>query len=167
MAVFAAGGCGGSRKARGAGPPARSAAPAARLIVHADAICLRLNTELARTAGTGIIAQSAPLHARLEKAALRELGTLTPPASLARDWAKILGYRRTLADELLTLSRAAKANDLAAVRALGVSKLRVHKELTQTAKRDGFTDCATVGPPGSSSPATPPPAPAQQARTPA
>jgi hypothetical protein len=116
------------------------------LIAQADPICRRLNVELAAASRAShvAIATSALRHAALERAAVAELSKLTPPASLANDWRQIIKYRRTLAEELVKLGGYAKANDTQKVKALAVSKTRVHKKLFEIAKRDGFEHCSRV-----------------------
>lgn len=119
----------------------------ARLISSADEICRRFNSRLISTARSesSNIAREAPRNAAIELQAVGALSKLSPPASLARDWAQILAYRRKLAQELVALARAAKAGDAAGIRALGASKKRVRQKLTQLAARDGFKDCTSVG----------------------
>jgi hypothetical protein len=158
-------GCGGSSKTEPSGssrPPSKSAA-VARLIAQADPICRRLNVELAAASRAShvAIATSALRHAALERAAVAELSKLTPPASLANDWRQIIKYRRTLAEELVKLGGYAKANDTQKVKALAVSKTRVHKKLLEIAKRDGFEHCSRVSS-GTSGGQAPPTRPLQQ-----
>jgi len=148
--VLAAAGCGGSSKSgsTGSGSSGTSAATA-RLIATADAICERLDARLASTTSVHLdsrtIARSAPQNAALERAALTELAKLARPASLADDWRQIIAYRLTLADELARLGRYAKANDTRAVKAVAVSKRRVHEKLFALATHDGFHVCSQVG----------------------
>jgi hypothetical protein len=164
LAIFSmlllVGGCGGSGKATKVNGSAAGAAatpesagsgrpPAAgRLIASADVICRRFNEQLAKAAisGSSDIAREAPRNAATELRAVDALSKLTPPASLASDWAQMIAYRRTLAQELGTLVRDVKAGDTAGMRALGASKKRVRQKLTQLAAHDGFKDCASVGP---------------------
>jgi hypothetical protein len=168
--LLAAAGCGGSSKseAPGSGSSVTSVATA-RLIATADAICERLDARLARTTPVHLdsrtIARSAPQNAALERAALTELGKLAPPASLADDWKQIIAYRRTLADELARLGRYAKANDTRAVKALAVSKKRVHEKLFALAARDGFRVCSQVSTGRSTKPTGPSPPPTRATRT--
>jgi hypothetical protein len=117
--------------------------------VRAEAICGRLNKEIdkVKPASTSMreFARLAPSHAALELATVRELSSLSPPASIAGAWRQVIAYRRKLADELLQLGQAARAKDSARVRALGASKLTAHKKLLEFATRAGFKDCALVG----------------------
>jgi hypothetical protein len=154
--MLAAAGCGGGSSGTGstnagstASIPSGDSPAERRLIATADAICGRFNTEIATTKPAGVgaseLARSAPVNASLEQAALRELSKLTPPASLAGDWRRVIADRRTLAEELVKLGRYAKANNAAGIRALVVSKKAMHRELLKTATRAGFADCARVG----------------------
>ncbi|HEY2142002.1 MAG TPA: hypothetical protein VGG98_08080 [Solirubrobacteraceae bacterium] len=119
------------------------------MIARADAICRRLNAELAasKPASQGVheIARVAPRRAALEQAAVSELSKLMPPAKIAREWQRVVAYRRTLAQELVKAAQFARANDIAAIRSLATSKARGHKELNAIAIRAGFTDCARIG----------------------
>jgi hypothetical protein len=126
-----------------------SSSSSSQLIAKADAICRRLNTELARLESKGLstseIAGAVPAHVTLERAALQELSKLTPPAALAGDWRQVIADRQTLAEELVELGRVARTNDAARIRALAVSKKRTHGALHATATRAGFKDCSQVG----------------------
>lgn len=115
------------------------------MVVRADAICRRLNTQIEANKQASLsateIARFAPRNAALEKTALKELSKLKPPASIARDWRQVIAYRRTLMEELAKLGRYAKANNTQAIHKLSESKKRVHQKLLTIAKRDGFKDC--------------------------
>jgi hypothetical protein len=119
------------------------------MVVRADAICRRLNTQIEanKQANLGVheIARFAPRNAALEKAALKELSKLKPPASIARDWRQVIAYRRTLLEELVKLGRYAKANNTQAIHKLAASKKRAHQQLLTIATRDGFKDCPQIG----------------------
>jgi hypothetical protein len=143
-AASAATGCGSASGNAASESPAQS-----KFIAEADAICSRLNSEIVVKEAPGLnlreIARLSLPHAILEQKALRELSKLTPPPSHAHGWQQIVAYRRTLAEELLQFAHYAKANDAAAVQALGVSKERVHRELLALAGREGFSACSVVG----------------------
>jgi hypothetical protein len=132
----------------GGSTPASSLSSSA-FIARADAICRRLNAEIAKAKSKNTslseIARVAPSNAALEQAAVGELAGLTPPASIAREWRQIVAYRRTLAAELLTLGKDAKAKDSAGVQALAESKKSVHKKLSALGTKAGFKDCPQVG----------------------
>ena len=118
-------------------------------VARADAICQRLNTEIAKVKAKSTslseIERLAPGHAALELSAATELATLSPPAVLAGQWRQLVAYRRTLAQELQLLATVAKAKDLARVKALAVSKLSVHKKLFAVGNQAGFKYCSQVG----------------------
>jgi hypothetical protein len=137
-------GCG----AASSGPQGQSPAQA-ELIAKADAICRRLNVEIATTKpkhlGVHEIARLSPVRANLEQATVKDLSKLTPPASIADNWRQLIGYRRRLAEELAKLGRSAKAHDVAAIKALTSSKLRVHRQLLIVGRHSGFKACALVG----------------------
>jgi hypothetical protein len=151
------GGCGGGSAATTAASTAAStdasttpgSRPESGFIAKADAICARLNSQISGREPSKItmseIARLSLAHATLEQKALNELTRLVPPSSLAGDWKRIIAYRRTLIDELIKFAQYAKANDTRAVQTLSVSKEQVHRKLTATAKRAGFTACARVG----------------------
>jgi hypothetical protein len=139
----------------GASPPTSASPPdasaRAKLIAQAEAICGRLNAELAastskqKSLAPAEIARFAPLNAALERNAIAELARLAPPASLARDWRAIVAYRRTLAKELAKLGQTAKANNRTGIVALLASKRRVRQQLLALAARDEFKECSIVG----------------------
>jgi hypothetical protein len=85
-----------------------------------------------------------PLHVLVEQEGLRDLSKLGPPTTIAGRWRQILTYMRTLAHQLDTLGKAAKARDRAAINALSASKKRVHAKLRAAAAREGFKDCQAV-----------------------
>jgi hypothetical protein len=68
-----------------------------------------------------------------------------PPASLRRDWTKIVSYREALAAALVKLGRAAKVGDFAAIKVLGAQKGRLYQALSELAKRDGVVTCGRTG----------------------
>jgi hypothetical protein len=153
--AFAGCGSGSSHIVSAASHAAGSTAPADELVTKADTICKRVDTVLVTSRRGSLdlpaIARSAPHNAALERVALTELSELKVPASLSRDWAQIVAYRRTLARELVELGRAARADDRRAVQALAKSKMQVHYKLSALARRDGFRYCSGVSaaaPPG-------------------
>lgn len=117
------------------------------MIAKADAICRRVNSQLA-AAPPGVaasqIARSAPRNAALELRAVTDLNKLTPPPALAGDWQQMIAYRQTLADDLLKLAHYAQSNDARSMQALALSKKRVHQKLSKLATRDGFKDCSQL-----------------------
>jgi hypothetical protein len=154
--ALALGGCGGASSSARSSEGFTSASPASgsslsrsAFIARADAICKRLNAEMAKVKAKSTslpeITRVAPVHAALEQGAVSELGQLVPPSSIAREWQQIVAYRRTLAAELVKLGKDAKAKDSAGVKALTASKRSVHKQLLAAGAQAGFKDCPQVG----------------------
>lgn len=151
VAAFVAGllsvaGCGSSDTTNGASATVQYDG---QLIRAAEPICRKLNKEITvkETPGFNMaaIARLSPPHAAAELKALHELEGLTPSASVTQSWQQLLAYRQTLVKELIEFGRAAKATDVAAVKALSASKEKVHKRLFAVARHDGFRACAAVG----------------------
>lgn len=119
------------------------------MVDRAETICARLNARLATTSPARLddqeIARAAGPNAALERAALAELERLTPSVSLAPDWRQMLGYRRTLAGELVELGRDARSKDSRGIQAVAKAKELTHRELFELATRDGFKHCAQTG----------------------
>jgi len=116
----------------------------AELIAKADAICARINTK--RSSVVVSTAQQyktlVPQLATYEQAAVAELATLVPPASMAGDWKLIVAGSQQLADNITKLGEYAKANRLGSQNALVASNEKTQEQLTAVAKRAGFKDCA-------------------------
>jgi hypothetical protein len=131
-----------------ASPPPTSLSRS-QLTAQAEAMCATLNAQLLATnPKNGSVPEIARLAGRrglLEQAIAAALSRLTPPAAFAHDWRLIVAYRRTLAQELIKLGQAAKANDAASIRSLAASKAHVHKQLSAIATRDGLPNCARTG----------------------
>jgi len=110
-----------------------------QMIRAAEAVCRRLNTEIAPVASSKP-PSPAELGAQLlrtaarERRALAELASLTPPATLVRAWHKVLASRGSLATELVM--RRPRAFRL---------KKRAHYALRSLASGAGFVDCAQLG----------------------
>jgi len=151
-------GCGGGAKksssnttgglATAARPTAPDSSSRGQLIARAEVICRQLNTALSTNAPASQtvaeIVRKGPARAALEQRAVRELRRLTPTASIAGAWRRVLGYRRTLANELAQLVGYARRNDLAGIKSLAVSKQHAHRALYQVATHAGFKACAVV-----------------------
>jgi hypothetical protein len=133
-------------RAPASGAPDPSSSP---FLARADTICARINAEIvalkANSASSAEVKRVVPPTISIERKGIAALEKLSPPASLAQDWQRMLGYRRTLARELGELLDAAIRNDGTSVAPLAASKRRVHASLSQTATADGFKDCAKVG----------------------
>jgi hypothetical protein len=146
-------GCGQSSRATASPATAStstSKSPAdAQLIARADAICKRLSDEIKATLpgkrdSNLELGRNALQHAALERKAASTLGKLTPPPSLAHDWAQILAYSRRLSSGLVTLSRYWKLDEKQGISAVAASKNQIHLKLSALASRDGFKDCSHI-----------------------
>jgi hypothetical protein len=161
--ALSAAGCGGGSSTAATGNVAASSPSAAtgknaqasgalskpQLVAQADAVCKRLNTELARVQAKSETAQEAlrvvPRNIALERRALAELNGLRPAPSLAKGWAQIIADRKVLVDELAKLLDDASKGDKAGIRKLAQSKQLAHTTLNQAAKAQGFKDCGVLG----------------------
>jgi len=143
-------GCGGgSRTAAKSGQSNGSGEAQAQFIAQADSICHRVNAEIvsfrAKSGSASEVKRIVPRTLSIERRALATLTKLNPPASLADDWQKMLGYRGVLANQLANLLHDAERNDGSSIKSLGAAKKRIHASLSGTAKASGFKDCAKVG----------------------
>jgi hypothetical protein len=121
----------------------------ARLVAQADTICKRVNTEIEavvpKNQSRKEVLRVVPRNVGIEQRGLRELEKLTPPASFAADWRKMLGYRRVLAEELAGFVADEKRGDEAAAKARFTVKERTHVTLETTGRSSGFKHCGSVG----------------------
>jgi hypothetical protein len=126
-------------------PPASSAT----FVAAADAVCRRYNDEIialgAKTASAAEIKRIVPPTIAIEHATIRSMRALKPPASLATDWQRMIGFRQRLVDELGSLLADASKDNSAVEKSLATAKGEVHTELTKTATAHGFKDCGKVG----------------------
>ncbi len=116
---------------------------------EAGAICSRVNSEIAASkpssASMQEIIRFTPKHVAIENRGLAELSRLTPPASLAHSWTRILDYRRRLIAELTHLLQSAQSNDASQIKAVAASKERLHQALLTTAQRVRLYSCGLTG----------------------
>lgn len=167
-AVLAVGGCGSSsskgstsaKESSVAGQTAASsgeaskqgsagaALSAAQLVGRADAICKRYNARIARLPNTvhnaADYAHIAPPRVALYKAALAELNKLTPPASLASDWQRMIAARAALAKALSRLAEDGATNNLEDIRPVLVSTAHVGEQIATSATQAGLIECAKI-----------------------
>ncbi|HEY5287027.1 MAG TPA: hypothetical protein VIJ50_07975 [Solirubrobacteraceae bacterium] len=118
-----------------------------QFLTDAGAICSRVNSQLAgnRTINNQQDIKSvAPRRAEIEQAGLTEMGKLTPPASIARDYAKLLAARRTLVEDLRKLGKDA-ATDPKGETAIFVSSASLARQMEATAGYIHLEQCGTVG----------------------
>ena len=120
-----------------------------QFVTQADAVCRRINTEIASIKAKGTTAAEVirvvPRTLAIERGGNAALERLTAPDSLAGAWRRMLGYRKDLARELGELLGAAKQNTGVSVKPLGAAKKRAHVGLSKTARASGFNDCAKIG----------------------
>ncbi|HXP36384.1 MAG TPA: hypothetical protein VN817_01340 [Solirubrobacteraceae bacterium] len=119
------------------------------MATQADAICARRNKELAAVPiSDGALAATASTATRrgaIERRALTELGKLTPPASAAGNWKKLISASEDSLEQVRELAKAASSNDREGVTrrltAVGGPQLR----LLGAAVHTGTRECSTVG----------------------
>ena len=125
-----------------------------RFVGQADAICkqvaarrLAANAALSK-AGTRssanaleALAEIAPGMGAYEHDAVLRLSALRAPASMTREWQRMLAGMDRLASDTTRLGADAKSKNVKGGEALLVNSQRVHQELTALAARAGFTYC--------------------------
>ena len=114
------------------------------LIAKADPICYNVNLvrasiKLGSAHSSREIARLILPLAEREQKAIVELSKLVPPASMANDWHRIVLAAKTVANGTAELSRQAGAGKGFK---LSPELSNAQKQLTSTAQRNGFTDCA-------------------------
>jgi hypothetical protein len=114
------------------------------LIARADLICRRVNEKRASTTlgSRQAYARLLPQIAAYERAAAAEMRTLTPPASMAKSWKRIVAGIQAVADETSILGEYAIANKLAQADAGSVVAVKTMRRTRTLAGREGFKDCA-------------------------
>jgi hypothetical protein len=159
-AVFTASGCGEAAKKSSNPAAAASATPSttqattansqraltsAALISQADAICYQVNAKRASSVITSKrdMVRILPKLAAYERAAVARMANLIPPVSMANDWKLILVNANAVAQETATLAQYANTNPHILSGAPAIKTIvKAQEQLTQTARRDGFKDCA-------------------------
>jgi hypothetical protein len=150
-------GCGGSGRANSTAAGAASTSststttgpqPNRSFVASADEICRRMAVNIK---GGGFVitrqtmARYGAANGAVELSALRQLSRLTPPASLAADWLRMLADGHQLARELTALGAAAARNEQTAIDAVVSAKKRIHANLRAIAQPRGFKNCAQFG----------------------
>jgi hypothetical protein len=113
------------------------------LISRGDAICYRLNAKR-RTISIGGPEDYERLVVPLaayELAAATEMGSLTPPPSLAPAWQQIVSGTRTLARLTGHFHTYAEASNLKLSRPFDAELGKAMDQVTRSAKQAGFKDC--------------------------
>ncbi len=141
-------GCGGSTSSGASGKPLSAAAPTrASLVTAADAVCRRLNRELAgdNIATVQDIVRVVGRRAAREQRALDELGRLAVPVSLAPQWQQILASRRAIIESIIKVGQVVRTGKVHGMEPILTKSADIARRMRTTAQRAGFSDCATVG----------------------
>jgi hypothetical protein len=161
--ALAAGGCGSSKSTsqttstasaqsttgKGSSTSGQSSTPSspltrAQLIAKGDAICYRLNVK--RSTTTISSGQSyerlVPKIQATELAAATEMSELVPPPSMAAAWSRMVLATHTIAEATGHFRSYAEASNDKLGHQVDAVLTKGIKELTSTAKQEGFTDCA-------------------------
>jgi hypothetical protein len=129
-------------------PTSTQAAPSSPMAA-AESICGEFNERLVvenkTLKGFKAVPGALAHRALTEQAALSELTKLKPPAKIARTWAQIIAYRRTLERNLVELVQKARHNDFNSMNAVYAATATVERELLAVGQRAGFEHCAHVG----------------------
>ena len=120
-----------------------------RTLAAGDAACHELNLQVATTPlrkGTREeVLRIVPENIARERAALRRLVALEPPAPLRARWQQMLAVRQALIEQLVAFLGAAQRDDLKTSHALSASKRALHERLKTTSERVGLHECAKLG----------------------
>jgi hypothetical protein len=118
----------------------------AEWITKGEAICARLNAQLAATPAKSVteFARALPQAAAYEQSELAQLVKLTPPPSRASDWQQFLTGTREWADDSAKMGASARAGQFNANMPLFQATQKAHEKLAAIAKRDGFKECALL-----------------------
>ena len=117
----------------------------ADFVQKANAICKRVNDQLAATGkvtSAADVQRVGPGVIAAERRGLSDLRALKPPADLAADWNRLLGDLSQLTTDAGKLLSAAKANDTAGAQTVAAASQQTQNEITALAGRDGLADCA-------------------------
>lgn len=120
------------------------------LIAGADAICARLNVRLAAakdvvSSDLAAIEAIATRRSGTERAALVELQQLTPPASMASEWQRMLDYRATVVGDLAKIAEYARENNPQGTKTVLLATTNVIRQILVAGTRAGFKDCRKIG----------------------
>jgi hypothetical protein len=121
----------------------------ASFVAQAEAICAQRNSELTAVGAVGVnkaqLASVAARRAVIERQALAELGKLTPPTDMARDWQGVITYSRLTLARVEKLARDAKSHGATSVERFRTgSASAVRFRLLVAARRAGLKQCAFV-----------------------
>lgn len=116
----------------------------AQWIAKGEAICTRTNSSMsATTAQTPKeFGRTFPQIAIYEHIESQELSKLVPPASKTHDWAQIVNNLQIISEESNVIATDFQAQNYKAGVPILKAAERLHEELNETAKHDGFNECS-------------------------
>jgi hypothetical protein len=116
----------------------------AQWLAKGDAICARLNTQLAANGVKSLneFARVLPEVAAYEHTELTQLVKLVPPPSQREDWQKFLNETREWAENSAKLGQSAQTTQFTLTEPLVVTTRKLHERLARVAKREGFKECS-------------------------
>ncbi len=116
----------------------------AQLVAKGDAICYRLNARRASTtiSTPGDYKRLVPALAAYELAGVAEMRKLNPPASMANSWKEIADSMETIAKLTGSVDTYQAASNDTEQHKLDAPFTAALNTLVNTAKREGFKDCA-------------------------
>jgi hypothetical protein len=91
------------------------------------------------------IAEVGLINQKIEREVISELEQVEPPPKFASAMRAILGYRRSLANELSTFAVMVRRQEKARFPGLAKSKSQLRVQLARVAEKAGFKECAKVG----------------------
>lgn len=126
-------------------PPYTTMLTQRQLIARADPICARMNAKLKSTVVSTLqdYATKLPPLAAAQQAEAAQLAKLTPPASMTRDWSRIVHSLSAVASNMVKVARYADARNTRRFRTTVEQSTETRQRLIKTAARYGFKDCST------------------------
>ena len=116
------------------------------LIAKAGAICQRVKAQhrSMRLATNYAIAHEIPRFAAAQQATVAELSRITPPASMAHEWEKLVRSARLLASDTTKLGETAAAYHFSAIGHMVVRMDKDEQTITRLAKHNAITGCELI-----------------------
>jgi hypothetical protein len=118
----------------------------AQWIAKGDAICARLNAELAANTvkSTAEFARVLPVAAADEQAELAQLVKLVPPTSKTKDWQEFLTGTQEWAANSYKLAESSQSGSFTLKAPLVATTRKIHETLAHLAQHEGFKECSLV-----------------------
>jgi hypothetical protein len=118
----------------------------AQWLAKGDAICGRLNAQLAATPVKSIqeFTRVLPQAAAYERAELAQLVKLVPPTSKASEWQTFLVNTQQWAENSTRLGQLAQTSPIKLTNPLVTTTRKLHERLAHLAGHDGFKECSLV-----------------------